>query len=204
MKIKDWPKTNCLYQREMCENRYLVKDEVFDRMEWVFDEGVRATDKLHGTNVCFVVEDGEVVLISNRTQIITKSPRIHTNLGQKETMFLKAYLNSAEKGWLGDLGDGYHYGELVGPKVNGNLHNLTCHYFVPFSILKQKFHWKSWISNKYPKDFAAISSWFKDLPSLFTKKYGTNPGLAEGIVFWHPDGRVAKLRRDMFEWYYES
>jgi hypothetical protein len=26
-------------------------------------------------------------------------------------------------------------------------------------------------------------------------------GFVEGIVFTHPDGRMAKLRRDMYPWY---
>ena len=26
-------------------------------------------------------------------------------------------------------------------------------------------------------------------------------GFCEGVVFTHPDGRMAKLRKDMFPWY---
>ena len=29
-------------------------------------------------------------------------------------------------------------------------------------------------------------------------------GYVEGIVFTHPDGRMAKLRKDMFEWYFQK
>ena len=31
--------------------------------------------------------------------------------------------------------------------------------------------------------------------------FDVNPHFVEGIVFTHPDGRMAKLRRDMFDWY---
>jgi hypothetical protein len=30
---------------------------------------------------------------------------------------------------------------------------------------------------------------------------GRKNGFVEGIVFTHPDGRMAKLRRDMFDWF---
>jgi hypothetical protein len=34
-----------------------------------------------------------------------------------------------------------------------------------------------------------------------TEKVFKKQVLAEGLVFCHPDGRMAKLRRDMFDWY---
>ena len=30
---------------------------------------------------------------------------------------------------------------------------------------------------------------------------GDKEGFVEGVVFTHPDGRMAKLRIDMFDWY---
>ena len=30
---------------------------------------------------------------------------------------------------------------------------------------------------------------------------GRKTGFVEGVIFTHPDGRMAKLRRDMFEWF---
>jgi len=30
---------------------------------------------------------------------------------------------------------------------------------------------------------------------------GDKPRFVEGIVFTHPDGRMAKLRGDMFDWF---
>jgi hypothetical protein len=32
-------------------------------------------------------------------------------------------------------------------------------------------------------------------------KEGHYLGFVEGIVFTHPDGRMAKIRKDMFEWF---
>ena len=32
-------------------------------------------------------------------------------------------------------------------------------------------------------------------------KDGHYKGFVEGVVFTHPDGRMAKLRKDMFDWH---
>ena len=40
--------------------------------------------------------------------------------------------------------------------------------------------------------------WFKNLHSLFSMRMGKKDILTEGLVFYHPDGRICKLRRDMF------
>jgi len=33
---------------------------------------------------------------------------------------------------------------------------------------------------------------------------GDREGFVEGVVFTHPDGRMAKLRVDMFDWYFKE
>ncbi|MBI2151601.1 hypothetical protein HYU21_02635 [Candidatus Woesearchaeota archaeon] len=112
------------------------------------------------------------------------------------------------------LSDGQHFGELLGPKVNGNPYKLSEHLWIPFETFCQKhLRYKSW--GKYPKDFATISEWFKELMPLYSlmvgsghevtapdgAKTGKYRGFVEGIVFTHPDGRMAKLRQDMFPWF---
>ncbi len=107
-----------------------------------------------------------------------------------------------QKGWLSGLKDGDYYGELIGEIINGNPHKIKGHMFVPFHYLARKCHWRSWIKNQYSKDFDTISIWFKNLDSLFNQVLGLDNIKTEGLVFHHPDGkRMAKLRRDMFDWY---
>ena len=57
---------------------------------------------------------------------------------------------------------------------------------------------------KYPKTFESMSEWFKELMPLYALRTNGKDEVCpfvEGIVFTHPDGRMAKLRRDMFDWY---
>lgn len=181
---------------------YVVTPEIEPGYEWIFEDGVRAVDKLHGTNICVHFKDGNVIAIDNRTTRVLQVPIEITskNKGSK-SRFLLGILNSAEKGWLETFENGRIYGELIGPDINTNLHGTPYPLFVPFSYLYDRCHWKSWINNKYPKTFPAISEWFKSLNSLFTERVFKTQVLAEGLVFCHPDGRMAKLRRDMFDWY---
>ncbi len=50
--MKDFPKLHTPFKREMISEDYLVTPQVDPDYEWVFkDEGVRAVDKLDGTNI---------------------------------------------------------------------------------------------------------------------------------------------------------
>ena len=200
--IIDFPKLQCPFVRKMVNDRYLVTNAINPGYEWIFDDGVKVIDKLHGSNHCIIIEDKKIIAIDNRKTRLMESAELHGNLGKLEYRVLQGIINSCEKGWFSIKKDGRLYGELIGPTMNGNLHQTDMWYFVPFDYLNSSCHWKSWIENKYPKNFDSISNWFKDLPSLFTKMRMKKEGIAEGLIFLHPDGRRAKLRRDMFDWYY--
>ena len=194
MKIMDMPKLQSPFKRKMVGNDYLVYDEIEEGYDWVFnDESVMAIEKLHGTNVSITIEEGAVTAVFNRTEripFITKG----------KSWIIKGILNSKERGYLEFLGDGQHFGELIGPRVNKNPYKLEEHLWIPFSGFCQKhLKYKCW--GKYPKTFDSISEWFKELMPLYTCMKGDKEGFVEGIVFTHEDGRMAKLRKDMFSWY---
>lgn len=197
MKIKDFPKIECPFVRKLInKNNYLVTPEIAEGYKWVFeDDSVMAIEKLHGTNVSILIQEGTVTAIFNRTERI---PFI--NKGKK--WIIEAILNAKERGYLEFLGDGQHFGEVIGKKVNGNPYKLKEHLWIPFNTFCQKhLKYKSW--GKYPKDFKTISKWFKeDLIPLYASMQGNREdGFVEGVVFTHPDGRMAKLRKDMFDWF---
>jgi hypothetical protein len=203
MKIMDMPKLESPFVRELNEKgEYLVTNKITPGYEWVFsDPSVMAIEKLHGTNVSIVIEGGIVTSVWNRTERIPfiNKPKKH---------IIEGVLNSWERGTCDLLGDGQHFGELIGPKVNSNPYKLDLHLWIPFSTFGQKhLRYKSW--GKYPKDFVTISEWMKDLmPLYWVMKHGMTKdkndcyeGFVEGIVFTHHDGRMAKLRKDMFPWF---
>jgi hypothetical protein len=202
MKIQDMPKLESPFVREMKNGAYVVTDKITPDYDWVFnDVTVIATEKLHGTNVSIVVEQGTVMSVYNRTERIA-----FINKGKRH--IIEGILEAYERGYIDELGDGQHFGELIGPKVNGNPYQLTKHVWVPFkTYCAEHLAYKYW--GKYPKTFESISEWFKDLQPLYCWKiHGKEKAdkdkkfaFVEGIVFHHPDGRMAKLRVDMFDWF---
>lgn len=200
--VVDFPKIKSPFVRKTINGRYVVTNEIEPGYEWVFkDAGVRAVDKLHGTNVCVHFKSGIVHAIDNRNNRVMNTPFISLYLPKNVSRMVAGVVNSIEKKWIPDIETGSIYGELIAPEINGNLHQVDRPYFVPFDWLYEKHHWHSWVQNKYPKTFDSISEWFRELPSLFTEQRIKKKGYAEGIMFTHPDGQMAKLRRDMFDWY---
>src|SRR5882762_4427721 len=66
--------------------------------------------------------------------------------------------------------------ELVGPKVNGNKDGFVEHILVP--------HGQVHVSTA-PRTFDGLKSWLV-------------AATIEGLVWWHPDGRMAKIKRRDF------
>lgn len=212
IEVTDFPKLQAPFRRHTNEDgEYVVYNDINDGYEWVFeDESVRAVEKLDGTNTSVVLdENGTVESVYSRTSsnsdddITYISPFTRTH-----GYIIKGVLNALSRGWLDDLDTSQqHYGELIGPKVNGNPYELEEHLFVPFEYLHQKVHYKSW--GDYPKTYEVISEWFKNdlIPLFYARIHNCDfkdipeDAFVEGIVFTHEDGRRAKLRRDMFDWY---
>ncbi len=202
-KVRDMPKLEAPFIREENDNGdYVVIDEINEGYEWVFErDRVMAIEKLHGTNVSVIVDQGNVTAVFNRKN------RIPPYQSSKRWI-TTGILNSIDRDYL-NLKDGQWYGELVGPKVNGNPYDLDEHLWIPF----QRYGWKhleykSW--GNYPKDFETISRWLKEdlIPLFYSKIHGVGfdeareNGFVEGIVFTDPKTlEMAKLRRDMFDWY---
>jgi hypothetical protein len=200
MKIKDMPKLESPFVREIIDGEYVVTPKVAEGYEWVFeDESVMAIEKLHGTNVSIVMQDGVITAVFNRTERIP-----FFNKGKAH--IIEGILESYKRGFTEHLLDGQHYGELIGEKLQGNPYKIKGHLWIPFETFGQKhLRYKSW--GKYPKDFETISEWFKELIPLYAcmvqGEEGRKSGYVEGVVFTHPDGRMAKLRKDMFPWFKE-
>lgn len=190
----DMPKLKSPFIREWRDGLYVVTPKIEPGYEWVFtDPDVDAVEKLDGTNVSIVMNTGKVVGLWNR-----KNPEpfdtLHTN------RYIDGIRNCPNLGHA-LAQDGQHFGELMGPSLQKNFLKLDKHVWYPFTYLQKKATYKSF--HKYPKTFDNISNWFeKDLFSLLYIKHHQGVHEApEGIVFTHKDGRMAKLRRDMYPWY---
>jgi hypothetical protein len=192
----DFPKIQCPFVRKDIDGKYVVTPEINPECSWVFtDEGVTAVEKLDGTCVSVVIEGGMITSIWNRDARIpffSKGTR----------RIVDGVLNSYEKG-LCDLPDGQWFGELIGPGIQSNPYNLKEPMWIPFkTFVDRQLKYKSF--GNYPKTFEGFEEWMKTLIPLFnwrTNGQDSHYQFVEGVIFQHPDGRLAKLRKDQYPWF---
>lgn len=159
--------------------------------EWVFAGEGQATEKLDGTNCRLTIRTGQVVRVEKRRnpskqqklQGIVDGWYVDANEFSKEDKWIfEAVRGTNVHGWP----DGEHSVEALGPNIQGNLLGLTKHLCVPFNLEIPTYE-------GVPRTFDEIKIFLDTLDSRFS------PGhRAEGIVFHHPDGRRAKIKRKDF------
>jgi hypothetical protein len=171
---------------------FKVTDKVRAGCEWVIaGEGI-PTEKLDGTNVRLTVRSGQLVRLEKRRNPSAKQK----HLGIIDGWYVDADEFSPDDRWIyeaarntvvSDWPDGEHPSEALGPNIQGNPLGLQRHLCLPFNMRAPAY-------GDVPRSFAGLQTWLERAESLFS------PGhLSEGIVFHHPDGRRAKIkRRDFF------
>ena len=221
--IADFPKIECPFVRKEYEVEaesfekygseyklrspkvYLVVNEVNPGFEWVFeDKHTIATEKLDGTNVGLEVKDGRLVSLQNRKNVIDP-----LQIMKGKAFLIEGVFMAIQKGYVKD--NAIQFGEVIGPKLQGNPLNIVSHMWYPFERCIKYLTYRSF--HEHERTFDNLSSWFKDYlkSRLDSKKVGfEEAAMAEGVVFYNEIRRAkkeryrAKLRRDMFPWFYEK
>lgn len=173
-----------VFARDRNTKKFLVMDEVNPGCEWVLNgEGI-ATRKFDGT--CVMVKDGKLYkrYAGAREAVVGFIPSDGPYMTDEQQPGWIAIGNGPDDRWhrfawdnLEDnLPDGTY--ELVGPLINGNSEQMTDYEFIRHG---------QWTINDVPRTYVELKDYFRSLPY-------------EGIVWWHPDGRLAKLKRKDFGW----
>lgn len=200
---EDWKKWGSKLQLRTPEVR-LVTSEINPDCEWVFeDPDTIASEKLNGTNVKLLTEKGRLVSLYNRKNPIDM---LSISGSKGRTAIVEGIFMAVAKGYIEPEGE--QAGEVIGKHINGNPYNLTGHLWYPFSKAIKHLSYRSW--HEHERTYDNLSLWFKEyLFSRFSGKRGEKV-MAEGVVFYNEKRMKeqkmyrAKLRRDMFGWYYES
>ena len=177
-----------LFERDV---HFRVVDQPRAECAWVFNgEGI-PTEKLDGTNVRLTVRSGQLVRVEKRRNpsklqkqqgIIDGWYADVDEFSAQDKWILAAANGTDVSGWP----DGEHSCEALGPHIQGNSLELTAQLCVPFNLEVPVFQ-------DVPRGYAELQEFLATLES------GYAPGhLAEGIVFHHPDGRRAKIKRKDF------
>ena len=187
---------------------YLVVDRINPGYEWVFDDkDTIAVEKLDGTNIKIKTEDSRLVAVQNRKNVIDPLQIV----GGKG-FIMEGLFRAIDKGYIKENSE--QSGELIGPKLQANPYKLDFHLWYPFDRAITSLRYKSF--HEHERTFDNLSLWFKDW--LFSRFYIKKTAkadkddkiFAEGVVFYNlkrkSQGKVwrAKLRRDMFDWYYDG
>lgn len=177
-----------LFERD---DRFKVVDRPRAECAWVFDGEGTPTEKLDGTNVRLTVRSGQLVRVEKRRnpsklqkqQGIVDGWYVDTDEhGADDKWILAAAHDTDVSGWP----DGEHACEALGPRIQGNPLGLEEHRCVPFNLQVPAYQ-------DVPRSYGELWDFLAALESRFA------PGhLAEGIVFHHPDGRRAKIKRKDF------
>lgn len=177
-----------LFERD---EKFKVTSQVRPECEWVLRGEGEATEKLDGANVRLTVRSGELVRIEKRRNPNKKQKArgiidgwyVDTDdVGPEDRWIVEAASNTDTSGWA----DGEHPCEALGPKFQGNPLGLDQHLCVPFNLEIPTYE-------NIPRDFDGLAQFLVEIESHYS------PGnLAEGVVFHHPDGRRAKIKRRDF------
>ena len=139
---------------------------------------VTITEKLDGTNACVVIEQGEFKGTQSRKRAITPGD---DNFG------FASWAYSRQDDLL-QLGDGYHYGEWVGPGIQKNPHNLEEKKFFLFNTARPVETLPDGVNQVpilYQGDFLGVNHVDEVAKELFdteTAKGNTPEGI---IVYFH-------------------
>ena len=170
---------------------FRVVDEVKEGCEWVFKGEGLATEKLDGTNVRLTIRSGQCVRLEKRRNPTKKQKQVGIKdgwyvdadeYGNEDKWIYEAMLSTDLSGWP----NGEHSAEALGPNIQGNPLGLEKHVCVPFNIEIPSFE-------GIDRSFDGLRVALTELESHYSPSH-----LAEGIVFHHPDGRRAKIKRKDF------
>lgn len=161
-----------MFARDETRKGHPVMDQIKPECQWVLDGEGTATRKLDGTNV--KIADG--VLYKRQ------KPK---ERDYDEAAYVPCRRDDPADRWafeafdaLRDQADGVY--ELIGPKVQGNPEKRTVHGLVRVVPCDPSLELAG-----VPRDFAGLLTYLA-------------ASHIEGIVFHHPDGRMAKIKRRDF------
>lgn len=221
--LSDFPKVECPFVRQIYkvdENDfkkhgrkyqlrnpevYLVTNKINPGFEWVFDDSdTIAVEKLDGTNVKLKTENGRLVALQNRKNVLDP-----LQILKGKSFIIEGVFSAIQKGYVED--NTVMAGEVIGPKLQGNPLELEGHIWYPFNKAIKHLRYKSF--HEHEPTFENLSFWFeKHLKSLHhAKRVGyEQANFAEGVIFYNLRRKeenktyMAKLRRDMFGWFYSE
>ncbi len=168
------------------DEHFKVTSKVRIGCEWVLNREGIATEKIDGTNIRVTVNAGKITKVEKRHNPTREEKASGQEPGyidaKREDPSDKHIFRAIDGTDTSKWPDGSWHCEAIGPKIQGNPLGLQTPICYPFSF-------NPIVVWNVPRTYKGLRDFFKD----FDSKY--SPGhKAEGIVFHHPDGRMAKIK----------
>ena len=168
-----------LFERDWNGDRSLVTREINHKCQWVFDGQGVATKKIDGTS-CAIIDGKYFKRYETKKGNFPEGfIKIETDAETGKTFGWVPVGEGNEDKWHNEayvdgLSDGTY--ELIGPKVQGNPELSDKHVLINHNSLEFE---------PVPRSYDEIKEFLKDKD-------------VEGIVWHHPDGRMAKIKKRDF------
>lgn len=165
-----------LFERDWNGDKSRVTPQVHAGCEWVLAGEGKATRKIDGT--CCLVRDGKLYrrreLRDDAITLVGFEACDHDPVTRKVTGWVPVGEGAEDRYHVEAFNVSYSDGtyELVGPKVQGNPEKYECHRLIAHRDCEVL---------DAPRTFEGIRDWMKGKD-------------IEGLVFHHPDGRMAKIK----------
>lgn len=165
-----------IFERDETKQGHPVTDLCKSECLWVFHDNGRAFIKIDGTNV--KVENGELLK--------RQKPK---ERDYDDASYIPCHRSDPSDRWVYEAYDAGHEGdgiyELVGPKIQGNPQGHVAHTIIRVVPPAEQLAICMNELRSYGVTFDGLKRWLTAHP-------------VEGIVFHHPDGRMAKIKRRDF------
>lgn len=208
----------CIERKLNAKGHYVATGNFKPEFDWVLEEGVVAAEHIRGTNVCVtttrVESRPDIFCITTRRNPMVEyfgNPELYVAVGESIDRGLIEFPNKETDSDLSHCGTVVHIGQWTQERTA-----FGYPYWVSRDFQKRRMSYGQW--GKHPKTVENISNWLKEdlfsrLKCGFDEYIGCgkpthakqyNHHRPYGIVFFHPDGRCARVTCDNFEWYYEE
>lgn len=173
-----------IFVRDLTSQPAVVTQEWNSECHWVRDGAGIATRKFDGT--CVLIRNDQLYKRRELKPDQIAPPDfelIHYDSLTRKTVGWMPVTNLPEDQWHVEAYRGQPDGtyELVGPNINGNKDRFEHHTLVP--------HGQAQLLSA-PRSFTLLREWLADTNVLIQP--------IEGLVWHHPDGRMAKIKRRDF------
>lgn len=208
----------CLERAFNTKGHYVVNGKIKPNYNWILDEGVTACEMIRGTNIEVIIKKKKILTAETRRAAIDPYGKDPNALAISFSMDTNLLTGAARKG---SAGTGYVVVGTVPYTKRWHAEQFlnSISYFIPRAHQYKRMKFGQW--GKHPITVDNIRNWLREdlysrLPEYLAAQIGCGKPTCHkdsedpqffrpyGILLRHPEGMLARITCDMFDFYYEE